>query len=342
MSIRSSCGARGWAAGWSSSAVRCVVASPADARAGVRPARRAAAAGPSRRSAGRDRWRLVRLPGLRPGHVLARLLRCGAAPAPADGLVFESLGLAGREDATAAALAALVGDAGRGAARTASPTIAIGRLSPPARPAGRRGRAPGRGRAGDRSDPPGRFYQLNLCTRLTRETSARPRRSSCGRPSGSGRRTGADLGRRRPTDATTLVSLSPELFLSVHDGRDHDLADQGHRTARADPDGSRAAVVGQGRRREHHDHRPDAQRPVPGVRAGHGAVDGLLSIQPHPGVWHLVSTVTGRLRAREVAADLLAATFPPGSVTGAPKIAARRDRRAGGGRRGGRTPARSV
>ena len=42
----------------------------------------------------------------------------------------------------------------------------------------------------------------------------------------------------------------------------------------------------------------------------------------HPGLDHLVSTVTGELRPGVGWAELLAATFPPGSVTGAPKLAA--------------------
>ena len=40
------------------------------------------------------------------------------------------------------------------------------------------------------------------------------------------------------------------------------------------------------------------------------------------GVHHLVSTVSGELRADATDADLLRATFPPGSVTGAPKVQA--------------------
>jgi para-aminobenzoate synthetase/4-amino-4-deoxychorismate lyase len=52
-------------------------------------------------------------------------------------------------------------------------------------------------------------------------------------------------------------------------------------------------------------------------------VDELLSVQPAPGVWHLVSTVSGQLQPGTSTADVLTATFPPGSVTGAPKIAAR-------------------
>ncbi|MEY2473445.1 MAG: para-aminobenzoate synthetase component [Actinomycetota bacterium] len=51
-------------------------------------------------------------------------------------------------------------------------------------------------------------------------------------------------------------------------------------------------------------------------------VPALCAVEPHPGLFHLVSTVSGRLRAGYGWADLLDATFPPGSVTGAPKIAA--------------------
>ena len=51
-------------------------------------------------------------------------------------------------------------------------------------------------------------------------------------------------------------------------------------------------------------------------------VPELCREEQHPGLSHLVSTVRGRLRAGVGWAELLAATFPPGSVTGAPKLAA--------------------
>jgi para-aminobenzoate synthetase component 1 len=51
-------------------------------------------------------------------------------------------------------------------------------------------------------------------------------------------------------------------------------------------------------------------------------VPALLSVEHHPGLVHLVSTVSGRLRAGCGWAEAIAATFPPGSVTGAPKVAA--------------------
>nr|WP_203454615.1 chorismate-binding protein [Jiangella aurantiaca] len=54
------------------------------------------------------------------------------------------------------------------------------------------------------------------------------------------------------------------------------------------------------------------------------AVDELLSVEKHPGLVHLVSTVSGRLLPGARWAELFAATFPPGSVSGAPKSTALR------------------
>jgi para-aminobenzoate synthetase component I len=51
-------------------------------------------------------------------------------------------------------------------------------------------------------------------------------------------------------------------------------------------------------------------------------VPSLCEIEAHPGLVHLVSTVRGRLRPQHGWPELLEATFPPGSVTGAPKLAA--------------------
>jgi len=59
-------------------------------------------------------------------------------------------------------------------------------------------------------------------------------------------------------------------------------------------------------------------------RPGSVSTPSLLSVRPAPGVWHLVSEVIGRLARGATDADLLAACFPPGSVTGAPKLAALR------------------
>jgi para-aminobenzoate synthetase component I len=55
---------------------------------------------------------------------------------------------------------------------------------------------------------------------------------------------------------------------------------------------------------------------------GSVTVPHLLALEHHPGLVHLVSTVEGRLRDGCGWVELIEATFPPGSVTGAPKIAA--------------------
>lgn len=54
---------------------------------------------------------------------------------------------------------------------------------------------------------------------------------------------------------------------------------------------------------------------------------GTIAVEPpraeaHAGVWHLVSTVSGRLREEVGDGALVRAAFPPGSVTGAPKVQA--------------------
>lgn len=51
-------------------------------------------------------------------------------------------------------------------------------------------------------------------------------------------------------------------------------------------------------------------------------VDGLCALEQHPGLVHLVSTVRSTLRQGVRWADILDASFPPGSVSGAPKVTA--------------------
>jgi para-aminobenzoate synthetase component 1 len=57
---------------------------------------------------------------------------------------------------------------------------------------------------------------------------------------------------------------------------------------------------------------------------GSVTVPELCVVEKHPGLVHLVSTVRGRLRPGAGWPELLAAAFPPGSVTGAPKSSALR------------------
>jgi para-aminobenzoate synthetase/4-amino-4-deoxychorismate lyase len=118
-----------------------------------------------------------------------------------------------------------------------------------------------------------------------------------------------------PDHGLAVASASPERFLS----RDRD------RVWSSPIKGTAATPVGLGAK-----DRAENVMIVDLVRNDLGRVcvtgsvrpAALLDVQPHPGVWHLVSSVRGELRPDVDDADLLAATFPPGSVTGAPKLRA--------------------
>jgi para-aminobenzoate synthetase component 1 len=57
-------------------------------------------------------------------------------------------------------------------------------------------------------------------------------------------------------------------------------------------------------------------------RPGTVRVPELFALEQHPTVHHLVSTVVGELATGKEAVDLIRATFPGGSITGAPKVRA--------------------
>lgn len=123
-----------------------------------------------------------------------------------------------------------------------------------------------------------------------------------------------------------LVSNSPELFLTFdpESRRIETRPIKGTRPRHADParDAALAAEL-QASAKDRAENlmivdlmRNDLSRVA---RPGTVAVERLFGIESHPTVHHLVSTVTGTARAETGVADLLAATFPPGSITGAPK-----------------------
>jgi para-aminobenzoate synthetase component 1 len=55
---------------------------------------------------------------------------------------------------------------------------------------------------------------------------------------------------------------------------------------------------------------------------GSVSVDELCALETHPGLVHLVSTVSGQLQDGVGWRDIFAGAYPPGSVSGAPKSSA--------------------
>ncbi len=247
-----------------------------------------------------------------------------------EGWSFESLGLAGREAATAAALAYWTAALDDRSAASPDPDPSgplIGGTFATREPAGvTRDRylaavegVIGRIHWGD-------FYQLNLCIRL-HARSDRPAPAIFSsvaeqlQPAYAALVTGPSTGGNQ----AMVASFSPELFLRVR-GREV-LTKPIKGTAPRRAGGSTAAGL-QASAKDAAENimivdlmRNDLSRVC---RPGSVAVPELLAVEPHPGVWHLVSTVRGELNEDVKTSAVLAATFPPGSVTGAPKLAAQR------------------
>ena len=170
----------------------------------------------------------------------------------------------------------------------------------------------------------GHFYQMNLCIRLharVRSTAPTVFGQLCDRlqPAYGGLITGP----MHHGSSRMITSFSPELFLRIRDRMvltapikgtaPRGAGDSGMAALRASTKDAAENVMIVDLMRN------DLSRVC---RPGTVAVQDLLTIQPHPGVWHLVSAVRGELEAETTVADVLGAAFPPGSVTGAPKIAA--------------------
>jgi para-aminobenzoate synthetase component 1 len=118
-------------------------------------------------------------------------------------------------------------------------------------------------------------------------------------------------------DGWSVHSASPEAFLEIRHGVARVRPIKG--TA-ADPATLRASL----KDRAEHVMIVDLERNDLGRVAVPGTVrvPVLYDVLPRAGVWHAESTVEARLRPGTTLAEVLAATFPGGSVTGAPKRAA--------------------
>jgi para-aminobenzoate synthetase component 1 len=120
-------------------------------------------------------------------------------------------------------------------------------------------------------------------------------------------------------DGWTIVSASPEVFLSRRGRLARTMPIKGTR-----PAGDSADLVASSKDAAEHVMIVDLERNDLSRVCEPGTVRWPMLMSPEAmvGVEHLVSTVEGTLREDVGLADLLAATFPGGSVTGAPKIAA--------------------
>ena len=125
----------------------------------------------------------------------------------------------------------------------------------------------------------------------------------------------------------TILSLSPELFLTLEDGTVTTRPIKGTARRKAHPaEDAAAAIALQESAKDRAENlmivdllRNDlARMAAPGTVA----VPQLCALEQTPLLHHLVSTVVGHLQEGNDALSVLRATFPGGSITGAPKIRA--------------------
>jgi para-aminobenzoate synthetase component 1 len=145
----------------------------------------------------------------------------------------------------------------------------------------------------------------------------------------------AALARRHPVPhgayldlgSVQLLANSPELFLRRRGARVETRPIKGTRPRGAGLARDAALVAelqGDAKERAEHVMIVDLERNDLGrvSEAGSVTVEPFAQVESHPTVHHLVSSVSGLLRPGVGLADLLRATFPGGSITGAPKVRA--------------------
>ena len=169
----------------------------------------------------------------------------------------------------------------------------------------------------------GDAYQLCLTTRFAVEASVDPVETYRRLRS----RTPAHHGGIIRSGEVALLSASPELFIEVGGGtvRTHPIKGTRPRGTDAATDAALAAELAASEKERAENvmivdlMRNDLSRIC---KAGTVAVDRLFAVESYPAVHQLVSTVSGRLDEAVTVGDLLDATFPAGSMTGAPKLSA--------------------
>jgi para-aminobenzoate synthetase component 1 len=160
----------------------------------------------------------------------------------------------------------------------------------------------------------GEVYQVNLVQHLSAPFEGDP-----GSVAEALRSFGPLHGRPFVGDGWTVVSASPELFLSRHGQRIWTKPIKGTR-----PRGGSEELRRSAKDAAEHVMIVDLERNDLGQVCVPGSIGWpeLMVPRPMAGVEHLVSQVEGVLREDVTLATVLAAMFPGGSVTGAPKVAA--------------------
>ncbi|MET0782004.1 MAG: aminodeoxychorismate synthase component I [Microbacterium sp.] len=169
----------------------------------------------------------------------------------------------------------------------------------------------------------GDAYQLCLTTRFTVAVPVDPVAAYARLRA----RTPAHHGGLIRSGDVALASASPEQFLEVASGVVRTRPIKGTRPRGAGPE-SDAALADE--LRENAKERAENVMIVDLMRndlsrvcePGSVGVDGLLEVESYPAVHQLVSTVSGTLTKGVTVGELLDATFPAGSMTGAPKLSA--------------------
>ncbi|WP_237457333.1 aminodeoxychorismate synthase component I [Pseudomaricurvus sp. HS19] len=129
------------------------------------------------------------------------------------------------------------------------------------------------------------------------------------------------------TDEIALLSISPERFIRCH--QNHVMTQPIKGTIRRGADPQEDAGLARQLLNSSKDQAENLmivdllRNDLSKVCTAHSvSTPQLFALESYANVHHLVSTVTGTLRADMTAVDLLAASFPGGSITGAPKIRA--------------------
>lgn len=162
----------------------------------------------------------------------------------------------------------------------------------------------------------GDIYQANITFRADVPVAGDPRALYAGLR----RRANAGWGALIFTGADWIVSLSPELFFTLDGGRLTARPMKGTASAGSDP----AALRDDPKQRAENLMIVDLLRNDLSRVATPGSVrvPRLFEVERYPTVLQMVSTVTAELAPGHDAVDAIAALFPCGSITGAPKIRA--------------------